>query len=146
MSKFSFKFEPVKKVKEAFEKQTQKDIAVIDLEINRTSEEIISISEQKNNTIIKNGTSLSAAELSFNKSYRDELDRKIEEKNKAVNKLEEEKDKKQEELLFRAKERKIFSALKEIYLENYIIGENKKEMTILNEIAVQKHARNRNEE
>jgi flagellar export protein FliJ len=146
MSNFKFIFEPVKKVKEALEKKTQKEIAILNIEINRNNEEITSIEDEKRKNKLTEMATMTAGDLFSNRSYQKQLDRKIEERLKDIDDLNVKKDKKTDELVIRAKEKKIFTTLEEIHKDNFIKEENKVDIKIVNEIAVQKFARKENEE
>jgi len=70
MSKFHYKFESIKKVKEALEKKAQKEIALIDLEIKKNEDEYKILTEKElksKKNFFKGG--ISAAELKFKKNY-----------------------------------------------------------------------------
>ena len=146
MSNFKFIFEPVKKVKEALEKKTQKEIALLNLEINKNNEEIGNFEEEKRKNKLNDMITMTAGDLFSNRSYQKQLDKKIEEKLKDIDDLNVKKEKKTTELVLRAKEKKIFTTLEEIHKDNFIQEENKIDNKIVNEIAVQKFARKGNEE
>jgi flagellar export protein FliJ len=141
MNNFKFKFEPVKRVKEALEKKTQKEIAVINQEINKINDEINKIVERKRINKIMDMVSISAGDLMFNRTYQKQLDNEIEDNLKIINDLYSKINKKTEELVTRAKEKKILTTLEEIHRDLFIQDENKQDIKIINEIAIQKFAR-----
>ncbi len=46
MAKFQYKFKTIKDIKERLEKKTQKELAIIDLEIKNKNEEILELTKQ----------------------------------------------------------------------------------------------------
>jgi flagellar export protein FliJ len=145
MNNFKFKFEPVKRVKEALEKKTQKEIAVINLEINNKNDEINCITEEKRKNKLMDIVTISAGDLMFNRVYQRQLDNQIEEKLKSIDDLNVKKIKKTDELVVRAKEKKIFMTLEEIHKDIFTKEENDQDIKIINEIAIQKFARKEDE-
>jgi len=145
MNNFKFKFEPVKRVKEALEKKTQKEIAVINLEINNKNDEINNIAEEKRKKKLMDIVTISAGDLMFNRVYQRQLDNQIDEKLKSIEDLNVKKNMKKDELVVRAKEKKIFLTLEEIHREIFTKEENDQDIKTINEIAIQKFARKEDE-
>jgi flagellar export protein FliJ len=145
MNNFKFKFEPVKKVKEALEKITQKEIAVINQEINDKNDEINNIIERKRKNKLMDIVTISVGDLMFNRAYQNQLDNEIEENLKMIEDLNVKKSKKTEELITRAKEKRIFTTLEEIHKDIFIKEENTEDIKVINEIAIQKFVRKEHE-
>jgi flagellar export protein FliJ len=145
MNNFKFKFEPVKKVKEALEKIAQKEIAVINQEINDKNDEINNIVERKRKNKLMDIVTISVGDLMFNRAYQNQLDNEIEENLKIIEDLNVKKSKKTEELIARAKEKRIFMTLEEIHKDIFIKEENTEDIKVINEIAIQKFARKEHE-
>jgi len=145
MNNFKFKFEPVKKVKEALEKIAQKEIAVINQEINDKNDEINNIVERKRKNKLMDIVTISVGDLMFNRAYQNQLDNEIEENLKIIEDLNVKKSKKTEELIARAKEKRIFMTLEEIHKDIFIKEENTEDIKVINEIDIQKFARKEHE-
>jgi flagellar protein FliJ len=142
MAKFHFKYDSVKKVKDLQEKKIQKEIALIDIEIDKNILECEKlISEIENN--MKNRVGSKISQLKAVEDYSKVLKRKTEAVQKRINDLEIQKEKKLLELVSKSKENKIFQALEETYFENYKYEENLKDENIINEIATQKFIRDK---
>ena len=77
MQKFKFKYDSIKKVKELLEKKVQKEIAMIDLEIERNIiEKEKLIIEIENN--FKNRKNNKVSELKAVENYKTALEKKVE--------------------------------------------------------------------
>lgn len=137
MSKFIYKFEPVIRVKEVFEKKISKEIALIEKEIEQT---II----KKNNIIgnmkelhLKiNSGHIKVAEYKSSYAHLRNMEKEVNNLEKKIIELKQRKEVKLEELLQRKKEKKVFEKLKEIKLEEYSIDNNREDMVQLNEVAI----------
>ena len=141
MNNFKFKFEPVKKVKEALEKKTQKEIAVLNMKIEEINDEINEIDERKRKNKLMDIVTISVADLTLNRAYQEQLDNEIEENLKMIENLNIKKDKKTDELITRAKEKKIFAVLEENHKNNFTRDVNAEEIKTINEVAIQKFIR-----
>jgi flagellar export protein FliJ len=138
MSKFRFKFESVKKVKEAFEKKAQKELAQIDLIITKHQELRQKLEDEINelrNSAYKKRMNI--AELQFIGGYDNVLRKQIEMQTEVISQLKKKRDKKIEEVVIKTKERKIMNQLEDTYKENFYKDINVSEMKIFDEIAVQ---------
>ena len=142
MAKFHYKFESIKKVKEALEKKAQKEVAVIDLEIKKLEEEYKKLTElelKSKREFVK--VQVSVGELQFMKGYELFLQKQREVITGKINKLNEKRKIKLEELVHRSKEHKIFDLLEEHHLAAFNSEQNKLELDQINEIATQKFVR-----
>ncbi len=142
MAKFHYKFEAIKKVKEALEKKAQKEIAVIDLEIKKLEDEYKRLTEldlKSKKEFVK--VHVSAGELQFMKGYELFLQKQRELITNKINKLNEKRKIKLDELVHRSKEHKIFNMLEEHHLNTFNSEQNKLELDQINEIATQKFVR-----
>lgn len=138
MSKFRFKFESVKKVKEAFEKKAQKELAQIDLIITKHQELRQKLEDEINelrNSAYKKRMNI--AELQFIGGYDNVLRKQIEMQTEVISQLKKKRDKKIEEVVIKTKERKIMNQLEDTYKENFYKDINVTEMKNFDEIAVQ---------
>ncbi len=140
MSKFTFKYDSIKKVKELLEKKVQKEMALIELEIDRNIFEREKLVQEIENTI-KIPKSNRISELKAVENYKKTLEKKIEIIQRHIEALKLQKEKKLKELSERSKENKIFQTLEETYLENFKYEENLKDENKINEIATQKFIR-----
>lgn len=146
MAKFKYKFDSIKKVKNALEKKAKKEVAVIELEIEKMNNKKKEIIEELNRSRSKqvSGT-VKISEMQADKNYQSALEEQIKMVDREIAKLEEEKEKKLEELIQKSKEHKMFETLEDIHRENYNIAENRSEMKNYDEIATQKFVRKNNE-
>ncbi len=138
MSNFKFKFESVKKVKEAFEKKAQKDLAQIDLLIVKHQELrqrlVDEINDLRNSAFKKK---MNIAELQFIGGYDTVLKQQIEMQTEVITQLEKKRSKKIEEVAAKTKEKKILNQLEETYKEKYNHDSNSAELKFFDELAVQ---------
>ena len=142
MSKFNYRFESIKKIKDSLEKKAAKELAEIDVFIERQRQEYNRVVERSNNT--KRDIShekLSSFELKFIKGYEEDLKQQLLLIKLKINQLELKKDEKMVELVQKSKENKMFGTLKENHLEIFQLNENKIEMDSINEMATQKYIR-----
>lgn len=138
MSNFKFKFESVKKVKEAFEKKAQKDLAQIDLFITKHQELrqklVDEINDLRNSAFKKK---MNVAELKFLGGYDNVLRQQIEMQTEVITKLEKKREKKIEEVVVKTKEKKMLNQLEETHREKFYQDINSAELKNFDEIAVQ---------
>lgn len=138
MSNFKFKFESVKKVKEAFEKKAQKDLAQIDLFITKHQELrqklVDEINDLRNSAFKKK---MNVAELKFLGGYDNVLRQQIEMQTEVITKLEKKREKKIEEVVVKTKEKKMLNQLEETHREKFYQEINSAELKNFDEIAVQ---------
>jgi len=138
MSKFRFKFESVKKVKETFEKKAQKELAQIDLIITKHQELRQKLENEINdlrNSAYKKRMNIS--ELQFLGGYDAVLKQQIEMQCEVINQLEKKREKKIEEVVVKTKEKKILNQLEETHREKFYKEINTSEMKNFDEIGVQ---------
>ena len=142
MKKFTYKFETIKKLKKTLEKQAQKEVAEIDLEIekwvekrNRIAEEARIAREEFLNDVV------TVSDVAFKKSHQLVLKRMIEDTDAKINALKKVREKKMDQLVERTKEHKIFETLKDKHYEKHIKEQNKIEMSQIDEYATQKFVR-----
>jgi flagellar FliJ protein len=108
MPKFKFRFDSVKKVKEAFEKKAQKELAQIDLHIEQ--HEIIKVKLINELSYLHKPSDqkrIAISELKFISQYKNSLVNRIEEKDKEIIKLKMKRQEKVNEVVQKSKEKKI---------------------------------------
>jgi flagellar FliJ protein len=142
MSKFQFKYDSVKKVKDLQEKKIQKEIALIDIEIDKNITECEKLKREAENNL-KNRKNNKISELKAIENYRRLLDRNIDTIQKNIAALKKKREGKMYELITKSKESKIFKTLEENHLENFKYEENLKDENRINEIATQKFIRDK---
>lgn len=138
MSKFRFKFESVKKVKEAFEKKAQKELAQIDLIIAKHNDLRQKLENEIND--LRNSAykkKMNVSELQFLGGYDTVLKQQVQMQSEVITQLEKKREKKIEEVVIKTKEKKILNQLEETYRENYYKDINMNELKNFDEIAVQ---------
>ena len=142
MPKFQYKFESIKKIKEALEKKAQKEIALIDLEIKKKEDEykLLTEEELKSKKDFFKGE-ISSTELKFKKNYELYLRNQRMVLMNQIKVLNDKRKLKMDELMQRSKEHKIFDTLEENYIEVFKKEQNKIELEQINEIATQKFVR-----
>jgi len=143
MKKFNYKFESILNVKESFKKQAMKEVA----EVGKQIEEKITtkdrlISELKECKQSSTKTSMKISELQFIESHVYFLTKKIQFIDSELARLKLVLKMKQDKLIEKTKESKIFHKLKESKLLKYKREENKEELQMLDELAIQKSSRN----
>ncbi len=142
MSKFVYKFEAIRQVKESLEKKAQKEVAVIELEIDKLNKEYNKILEEENSSrrsfFSKNTL---AGEIKFKKNYELYLAKMRNDLTEKISKLNYQKEIKISELIQKSKEHKIFDSLEETLHENYNHEEKHKEKLFVDELATQKFIR-----
>jgi flagellar export protein FliJ len=142
MAKFKFKFDNVKKVKEALETKAKKEIAVIDSEIvkeNDARQKLIDETNENTKNFSKNNIKIS--ELKFIKNYVTVNENKIEKIDESIHKLDIKRDIKMNELIEKKKETKILEILEENMQKDYNKEQNKIDLKKFDEIATQKFGR-----
>jgi flagellar export protein FliJ len=137
--KFQYKFAAIKRIKEIFEKRVQKEVATIQLEIDRANAEYNDVLQVRMEENKKHVKIITASELKFHKNYIASLNRELERIRMKIDQLLVKKELKLEELVQKSKEQKIFSTLEEIHYEEYIKEQNKEEMHSLDEIATSRY-------
>ncbi|MCB9206121.1 MAG: flagellar FliJ family protein [Ignavibacteriales bacterium] len=138
MANFKYKFKTIKDVKQRLEKKTQKELAVIELDISNKKEEILIINEKlKENRKKKNESRIKKiTELHFYEKYENYLEEQIKLIQKYINKKTVERNKKIEELIKKSKETKTFEKLEDKHLAEFVKVQEKMEQKELDEFAV----------
>lgn len=137
MSKFIYKFEKVKHVKETLEKKVQKEISAIDMLINEQNIKLEEVLSEKEKLIreISAQKNIKAAELQFMYKALQLFEINAKKIVSEIEKLEQQKLKKQHELEQRSKEHKIFETLEEKYQADFNTDQNHLEQKTMDEIA-----------
>jgi flagellar FliJ protein len=143
MAKFKYKFESVKKIKETIEKKVQKEISIIDLEIDEVNNSFRDILAEKEafRKSIEVKTCLKASELQFHDDAEYLLDLQLEKLLDELNQLRLKRENKILELAQKTKEHKIFEYLEERHYEEYLMDQNQIEQKEIDEIATKKFAK-----
>jgi flagellar export protein FliJ len=142
MAKFVYKFESIKRVKETLEKKVQKEVAVIEIQIDKMMTEYdrltSEVMESRNKPVYKN---ITVGELKFKKGYEFCLEKERISILDQINKLKEKRKIKMSELIQKSKEHSIFETLEDNYSENFRNEQNHIEMQVIDEMATQKFVR-----
>lgn len=143
MSKFKYRFESIKKIKEALEKKVQKEISIIEMEIDSLDQARRQVLEEKlsSQKNLAQRTNIKASELQFLVEVQNLLDMKAREIQEEIVKFEKKKEVKMVELTQKIKEHKIFETLEERHYEDYLLSQNQIEQKEIDEIATQLFAR-----
>ncbi|QQS35479.1 MAG: hypothetical protein IPM56_14685 [Ignavibacteriales bacterium] len=144
MSKFIYKFEAVKNVKEKLEKKVQKELALIEAQIDKCQKDFEQLvdEETKNKSAAKRRTKIS--EINFNKGYELYMEKRKNMVLQKINELNKQKEKKMNELVQKSKEHKIFDSLEEKHKEIFMQEQNKAELVNTDEMAIQRYVREPN--
>lgn len=138
MTKFKYKFDTIKDVKQRLEKKTQKELALIDLDIannkNRIYELAKLLKEQKKKKLEKKSKTIK--EYHFDEKYESYLVEQMELIRKYIVSKKIERNKKLEELVRKAKETKTFEKLEEKHFTDFIKEQEKIEQNEMDEFAV----------
>ncbi len=143
MAKFNYKFETIKKVKQIVEKKAQKELSIIELEIEKRKKQINALITEKNETltIYKSKRSLKVSEIQFVNNFEKVIEEQIAAIEQDIKNLEIVRKKKTEELTQKSKETKMFEKLEEKHLHEYTLEENKLEQKEIDDIATKKFTR-----
>jgi len=143
MKKFNYKFESILNVKESFKKQAMKEVAEVGKEIeNALVKKEQLISELQKCKVNSKKSSMKVSELQFIESHIYFINKKIQFIDSELLRLKLVLKMKQNELMEKTKESKIFHKLKESKLLKHKREENKEELQMLDELAIQKSSRN----
>jgi flagellar export protein FliJ len=136
MPKFKFRFDSVMDVKKILEKKIQKEIFLIEKEINdyKQKRQIILDEKEKTRREMSGLSRVSAYQSA--KIYDAQLEKMIQNLEKKIVLLYEKKNEKTKELVEKKKEHKILEVLKENQQQNFLEEEKKIELKELNEIAI----------
>ena len=138
MAKFKYKFDTIKGIKQRLEKKTQKELAVIDLDIANNNKKIfdlaILLKEQKKKKLEKKSKTIK--EYHFDEKYESYLVDQMELIRKYVADKKIERNKKLKELVKKTKETKIFEKLEEKHFTDFVRTQEKLEQKEMDEFAV----------
>lgn len=143
MAKFRYRFESIKKIKETFEKKIQKEISLIDIEIEKQNDLLKSLAQErmKANEALSGRSFVKASELQFQGELQNLLDLREKNIKTEIANLEKVKEERMLELQQKTKEHKIFEALEEKHYEDFQLVQNQIEQKEIDEIASKKFAR-----
>lgn len=144
MGKFKFKFENIVRIKDAHKKKIQRDISLIDnkvLKIRRNIDEIkTALANEKK---LKYSSHVFAKDLQSIERYEVFIKKKINSFENEIEKLNNLRKKKLEELSKILSDEKMFDILREKHLQKFSFEENKAETKAFDEIAIQKAGRDK---
>jgi len=141
MSKFTYKFDAIRKVKESLEKKVQKEVAEIDLSIDRYKLELQKLSDEEKEQSEKFSKNIKIVELKERRAYLVSLKKKMENVQLQISALYLQREKKINELIQKSKEHKIFDSLEDVYRDQFNEEEKRLEMVQVNETATQRFVR-----
>ncbi|MCU7491409.1 MAG: flagellar export protein FliJ [Bacteroidota bacterium] len=143
MAKFRYKFESIKKIKETFEKKIQKEISLIDLEIEKQNGLLESLAEEKNKSrnSLSGRSFIKISELQFQGEVQNLLGLREKKILSEIANLRKIKETRMLELEQKTKEHKIFETLEEKHYEDFLLVQNQIEQKEIDEIASKKFAR-----
>jgi len=146
MSKFNYKYESIKNVKKNLEKKSQKELAAIDVKIEKVKKDILELERKKNQIIIneESNKTIKISEIHSKINYENYLNEMINMHQKMLHIYKDERNEKLEELVVKSKEHKIFKTLEEKTQQEFLFADNKLEQNQLDDISVQKFARAKN--
>lgn len=143
MAAFVYKFDAVKKVKEQLKKKIEKELAEVELEIKdlkqKTDDLFTELEDLKKSFSEKN---MKVSMIQFKKSSEHIVENKIDEAKKEMQELLNKKQSVLLELEKKSKEHKIFDKLEDNMRVKFNTEQNKIENEKIDEVAVQKFARN----
>lgn len=142
MKKFNYKFDAILKVKDNIKKQAMKEVAEVgkEIELRLTKKESL-VAELMDCKLNSKKTTMKISELQFIESHIYSLNKKIQTLDNEVIRLKYLLKMKQSVLVEKTKESKIFHKLKETKLILHKNEENKEELKMLDELAIQKMSR-----
>ncbi len=143
MSKFKFKLEPVKKAKENLESKVKREIAQLNSRINDKKSERDKLIQEVDSIRNYNLQRIRSSEMQFIQNYKIVLNSKIKDIEKEMIELENQKEIKIKQLQIYAKEKKIIEQYEEIKKTEYEKEQNKIEMKLFDELAIQNFLRER---
>lgn len=143
MAKFAYKFETIKRVKETLEKKVQKELALLEIEINNKNKSLLEVIEEKkiSQSEFEKRRNVKAADLQFHDHEEYLLELKAQKIILEVNELEQKKKTKIDELEQKTKEHKMLEVLEEKHYEDFQYDQNHIEQKELDEIATKKFVR-----
>ncbi|MDP3684737.1 MAG: flagellar export protein FliJ [Ignavibacteria bacterium] len=141
MPKFIYKFDTIRKVKESLEKKVQKEVAEIDLSIEKYKKILQKLSDEEKEQRSKFTTNIKIVEIKERQAYLVSLKKKIENVQLQISALYLQREKKIHELIQKSKEHKIFDSLEDVYREQFNEEDKRVEMVQVNETATQRFVR-----
>ncbi|GBD91554.1 flagellar FliJ protein [bacterium BMS3Abin04] len=143
MAKFLYKFENIKRIKKTFEKEIQRQLSVLNLEIRKLKEYIEGLLNEKEEEKAKvlSKQYLNSSELHFYSDFEKLINKKIDVARGKIKMLGKEKEDKIIELTQKAKERKIFEKLEEHHLNDFKFKQNKLEQINIDDLASKKYSK-----
>ncbi len=144
MAAFVYKFNAVKKVKEQLKKKTEKELADVEMEIKQLQEKtdnLFSELEELKKSFAEKSMKISL--IQFKKSSEHIVENKIEAAKKEMQELLNKKQLVMTELEKKSKEHKIFDKLEDNMREKFNIEQNRLDNGKIDEVAIQKFARNK---
>lgn len=137
MAKFKYKFESVLNVKIIMEKKIQEEISLIEKEIKEFNhKKQIVIGERNLARQLMKESNFRVSEYLSTRIFDANLCKVVKTIEKKIESLNENKMIKQNELIEKKKERKVFETLKDSQLQEYLLDERRDELKELNEIAI----------
>lgn len=143
MSKFKFKLEPIKKVKENLESKVKREIAQFNAKINDKNSQREKLIQELDSIRNYNLQRISSFEMQFIQNYKITIISKIKDIEKEMIELENQKENKIKQLQIYAKERKIIEQYEEFKKAEFEKELNKLEMKVFDELAIQNFMRER---
>ena len=143
MAKFNYKFASVQRIKYAIEKKTQKELSEIDIAIAKEIKKIADLEEErkKMKEEVLSKKSIKVVELKFYENFEKNVNEKIETIELEIKRLQKKRKMKQEELVEKSKETKMFDKLEIKHYNEFIKEQNKLEQVELDDIATKKFVR-----
>lgn len=141
MSKFKFKLEPIKKVKENLESKVKREIALLNSRISEKNSEREKLIQELDSIRNYNLQRISSFEMQFIQNYKITLMSKIKDIEKEMIELEVQKENKIKQLQIYAKERKIIEQFEDLKKNEFEKEVNKIEMKAFDELAIQNFMR-----
>ena len=143
MGKFKYKYKSIENLKRILEKQVQKELAEIDLEIEKLMDSLSKLKIEKANFIDNKDQPRRTRiiEVQLNENYLIQLDEKIEKVEEDILEVSEKREVKLKELEEKSKEKKVFEILGEKHLNEFIKEENRIEQLEIDDIATKRYIR-----
>ena len=143
MAKFNYKFASVQRIKYAIEKKTQKELSEIDIAIAKENKKIADLEDErkKMKEEILSKKNIKVVELKFYENFEKNVNEKIETIEQEIKRLHKKRKMKQEELVEKSKETKMFNKLEIKHYNEFIKEQNKLEQVELDDIATKKFVR-----
>lgn len=143
MTKFIYKFESIKKIKETQEKKIRKEVSLIEKDIERMNGKLneVVLEIEKTKSSLSTRRSIKVSEWQFLSEVEHLLELDVQKIKIEIIKLEQTKQNKINELLEKSKEHKMFETLEDKYQEDFISAQNQLEQKNIDEMAVTKFIR-----